>query len=130
MRVARPTTLTIACTILVFDQLSSLFKLLLGGMPAGAEQIPQEVFILSLIVGLLSGVAAYGLWTMRRWGMILTVVLMALNILSAAPGLLFAPTRELWTLALTGILTGVAIIALVLLPASRRAYGRGGMQTA
>lgn len=130
MNTQRPTTLIIACTLIVFDQISSLLKMLLGGMPAGAEQIPPFVLILSVVLGLISFVAAYGLWTMRRWGMILTVVLMALNILSAAPGLAFAPTRELWTLALTGILTCLAIIVLVLLPTSRQAYSRSHMQTA
>lgn len=58
--------------------------------------------------------------------MSITDMLMVLDIFSAASGLLFALSRELWALTLTGILMCALIIALVLIPASRRVYRTKG----
>lgn len=121
MVVHRPPTLVAAITLLAYTQLRDLLTFSLGGMPAEAEVIPQAVIITVYVLGLLSLAAIYGLWTMRRWGMVLGLVVVAVGVLAAAPGLAFAPTRELWVSALIGVLTGLTVIILLVLPASRQA---------
>jgi hypothetical protein len=121
MVVHRPPTLVAAITLLAYAQLRDLLTLALGGMPAGAEIIPLGVIIIGLVAGLISLAAIYGLWTMRRWGMILGLLVAAVGVLGPAPGLAFAPTRELWVSALIGVLTGLTVIILLVLPASRQA---------
>jgi hypothetical protein len=44
------------------------------------------------------------------------------NILSAAPGLAFAPTPTLRTLAAVGVVGFALVVVLAVLPGSRRAY--------
>ncbi|WP_129673393.1 hypothetical protein [Candidatus Chloroploca sp. Khr17] len=122
MSTARPWTLVAAITLLIYTQLRDLLTVVLGGLPAGAEIIPPVVVFLAYVIGLLSIVAGYGLWTMRRWAVILTIVLMSIGLLSAAPGLAFAPTRELQVAALIGVVSSLVIIILLLLPASRQAF--------
>jgi hypothetical protein len=51
-----------------------------------------------------------------------TIVLCALGIISAAPGIVGAPTVLLQVLAATGIVGSALIILLVALPSSRRVY--------
>jgi hypothetical protein len=41
------------------------------------------------VFGLVAIVAGYGIWTMREWGRILSIVLAALALLFALPGLMF-----------------------------------------
>lgn len=122
MVVHRPPTLVAAITLLAYAQLRDLLTLTLGGMPAGAEVIPQAVIISGYVAALLSLAAIYGLWTMRRWGLVLGLLVAAVGVLGAAPGLAFAPTRELWVSALITVLTGLALIILLALPASRQAF--------
>ncbi|MBP1467252.1 hypothetical protein EYB53_016180 [Candidatus Chloroploca sp. M-50] len=122
MSTARPWTLVAAITLLIYTQLRDLLTFVLGGLPGAAEIIPPVVIFLAYVIGLLSIVASYGLWTMRRWAMILTIVLMSIGLLSAAPGLTAAPTRELQVAALIGVVSSLVIIILLLLPASRQAF--------
>jgi hypothetical protein len=84
--------------------------------------VPTFVIILGVILGIVGIAAAVGLWQMRKWGMILTVVVSALNLLSAAPGIAFGPNVGIKILAAVGTLVPALIIVLVLLPESRRAY--------
>ena len=50
----------------------------------------------------LAILAAAGLWMLKRWALWLTIVVSVLNILSAAPGLAFAPNAVLRAAALRG----------------------------
>jgi uncharacterized membrane protein (DUF2068 family) len=86
------------------------------------EGVPAIVVYSGYVLGVLGIVGALGLWLRKRWGMWLTIVVSALNILSAAPGIVFAPTTMLWILATVGVLLYAMIIALVLMPQSRRTY--------
>ena len=58
-------------------------------------------------------------WRNQKWGVILTVVLRAVDGVSALPGILFAPTVEFKILASMGVLLAVAVIALLLWPKPR-----------
>jgi hypothetical protein len=61
-------------------------------------------------------------WALKRWAAWAAIVLCALGIVSAAPGIVGAPTVLLQVLAATGILGSALIILLVALPSSRRAH--------
>ena len=52
----------------------------------------------------------------------LAIVVAAVQILSASPGLVAAPTTALRIVVVVGILLYAAVIVLVLMPASRHAY--------
>ena len=114
MRV-RPMTLTIAAVVL------GLFSLL-ALAPLPTEGIPAFVVYLGIALGVVGLVAAVGLWLRKRWSIWLTIIVCTLHILSAAPGIAFAPTAALQVAATIGVLVPVLIIVLGVLPSSRRAF--------
>ena len=81
MKTSRPGILTIAALLLGLISLSSLATLLLDGPP-----LPVKV--LAVVTGLIGLLATYGLWKAKRWGMIVAIIVSALNALSGAPGLI------------------------------------------
>ncbi len=91
-------------------------------IPAFSSGVPAVVVYGSAVLGLVGLVGAYGLWTLKRWGVWLTIVVSVLNILSAAPGIAFAPTTVLFVGAIVGVVGFALIIVLLLLPTSRRAF--------
>ena len=88
----------------------------------GVEDPPAFVIYSGIVVGLVGLVAAVGLWMLRRWGIWLTIVVSVLNLLSAAPGVAFAPNAALQAAAAVGVVVPALIIVLVVLPSSRRAF--------
>ena len=86
------------------------------------EGPPMFIMVVTLIIGVLGLVSAWGLWQGKRWGMITTIVLRVLDILGSAPGIIFAPTAALQVLSVVGIALSVVVIVLLLLPASRRVF--------
>jgi hypothetical protein len=59
---------------------------------------------------------------LKKWGLWLTVVVSVLNLLSAAPGVVFAPGSALKAFAAVGVVVPALIIVLVGLPTARRAF--------
>ena len=60
---------------------------------------------------------------LKRWALWLTIVVSALNILAAAPGMLgSAPTTTLRVLATVGVVGFAVVIVLAVVPSSWRAY--------
>jgi hypothetical protein len=123
----RPTRITIAAILMALTSLYSIVAavpLLARGaaeVNAGADSPPYFILVVALIAGVAGLVAAYGLWRNQRWGKILTIVLSAINGLSALPGVFFAPTTALWYSAIGTVALSVLIIVLVLWPAPRLA---------
>lgn len=115
MKTSRPLVLTLAVIFLVLISLGSLATPLLSGPP-----IPVQV--LSVVLGLLCLLAAYGLWNRKRWGMIVAIVVSAINALSGVPGLLVQPNLPATLAAGVGIVISVLIIVLTVLPSARAAY--------
>ena len=113
----RPMTITIAAILIGLFSITSLIPD--SSLEEGA---PAIVVYAGYVLGVLGIFAALGLWLRKKWGMWLTIVISALTILSAAPGIIFAPTPTLWIMATVGVAVYALIIALVLLPRSRRAY--------
>ena len=118
MKTKRPTSLLIALGLLALLSLGNLVFLFVPG----TNNIPPAIVYSSVVAGVIGLVAAFGLWKARRWGMILTLIVSAFNILSAAPGLLVAPNPGLRVTAGVYVVMSVLIIVLVLLPSARQAY--------
>jgi hypothetical protein len=116
MNTQRPLPLITAIVLLAVLSLGNLLTpVFSGGAPGSA------ILILG-VLGALGLVGAAGLWTLRQWALWLTVVVSVLNILAAAPGLAFAPDPSARALAAVGVVGFALVIALVVLPASRRAH--------
>ena len=113
---SRPLPVTIAAILLV---LGSLVNFLAPRMLP-----PEAGSAVYIIVGLgaLGLVAAGGLWMLKRWALWLTVVVAVLNILAAAPGLVFATDFSGRALATMGIVGFALVILLAVLPGPRRTY--------
>jgi hypothetical protein len=85
----------------------------------GAAALPTDgppfgVLVGAVVFAILRLVAAYPTWRGQRWGIIVTLVTLLLDGLSAAPGLLFAPTTELWLSALFAVVLAVVSVVLSL----------------
>ena len=119
----RPLPVTVAAILLAL--FSVLFDL---SFPLWAEAIPREdkvpavVVYTSVVVGVVALVGATGLWMLKKWGVWLTIVVCALNILDAAGGVVGAPNAALQVASAIGVLGFALIIVLVVLPPSQRAF--------
>ena len=117
MNTRRPLPVAIAATLLTLLSLPNLIFPLLP-----TEGVPALVVYSGIVLGVAGLVAAAGLWMLKRWSMWLTIIVCALGILSAMPGLTEAPTALLRVLATVGVVGPALIIVLVVLPNSRQAY--------
>ena len=115
MKTSRPLVLTFATILLVLVSLGSLATPLLAGPPVAVK-------VLSVVMGLLGLLAAYGLWNRKRWGMIVAIVVSAINALSGVPGLFVQPNLPATITAGVGIAISLLIIVLTVLPSARAAY--------
>lgn len=115
MQTSRPIALTFATLLLVLIGLGSLATPLLAGPPVAVK-------VLSVATGLLGFFAAYGLWNRKRWGMIVAIVISAINALSGVPGLFVQPNLPATLAATVGIAISILIIVLTVLPSARAAY--------
>jgi hypothetical protein len=79
---------------------------------------------LDIAMLILAVVAAIGLFKIKRWAAILAIVLTVLLILLTIPGMLRIFSTVVLVENLVRILLGVAVIVLLLLPASRKAFAR------
>ncbi len=114
---SRPTYVTVAAVLL---GILSLLNLLGPLLPS--EGVPAVVVYGGIVLGVVGLVAAAGLWVLKRWGVWLAVVVGALNLLSAAPGMPFGPNAALRVAATVTVVVSALIIVLVVIPASRRAF--------
>ncbi len=111
---SRPLPVTVVAVLLVLLSLLNL-------VPLPMEGVPAVVVYGALVLG-VAGLVAAGLWLLKRWGLWLAIVVCALNLLSAAPGIPFAPTAALRVAATVTVLASALIIVLVVLPTSRHAF--------
>jgi uncharacterized membrane protein (DUF2068 family) len=113
---------TIAAVLLAAASLYSIIfaiPLLSRGADALNAAVDSPPFFIvagSVVFGVLGLVAAYGLWRNQRWGKILAIVVCAINMLSALPGIFFAPTPALFVSASVGVGVSILIIVLALWP--------------
>ncbi len=117
----RPQTYTIAAIIQFVVSLIVVGQALTS-LPQGAAALnngegPGYFFIvLGLILGLAGLFSAFGVWKSQKWGVILTIVIRAIDGLTALPGIIFAPTLVTKMPAALGVLIAVVVIALLLWP--------------
>jgi hypothetical protein len=88
---SRPVPVTVAAILLALCSLLSLP----GPLLPGSEGVPEVVLYSGIVLGIVGLVAAVGLWMLKKWSLWLTTVVSVLNILSAAPGVAFAPNTPL-----------------------------------
>lgn len=118
----RPRNFTIAAVLQALMSMLAIvlaIPLLAAGQAATDQASASPPFIIMLLAfgtGVLGLVSAYGVWKVQKWGVILTIILRAIDALSAAPGLLFAPDMTWRLMAITGIALSILVIALLLWP--------------
>ena len=112
----RPLPVSVAATLMALISLAGLP----GPLVPGSEEVPAVVIYGGIVLGIVGLVAAVGLWMLKNWGFWLTIVVSVLNILSAAPGVAFAP-GAVKIFALIGVVVPALIIVLIVLPSSRDA---------
>jgi uncharacterized membrane protein (DUF2068 family) len=110
---ARPLPVTVAAVLLALFSLANLLSLLM---------VPDGVLALVVVLGVAGLIGAAGLWMLKRWSVWLTIVVSVLNILLAAPGLVFVPNPTLRILAAVGVVGFAVVMLLAVLPGARRAY--------
>jgi hypothetical protein len=116
---ARPRVLVAAIVLFVLLSLMNLASL---AMPSGDDGIPIEVLYLGVALGIIGLLAAWGLWRGHRWALVVAVLVLLLSLLSAAPGLFFAPSSELQLAAGLGVVASLLNLVLLLVPPSRRFF--------
>ena len=113
---SRPMPVTVAAILMILISLVGLP----GPLLPGSEDVPGVVIYGGIVLGIVGLVAAVGLWMLKKWGFWLTIVVSVLNVLSAAPGVAFAP-GAVKAFAAVGVVIPALIIVLVVLPTSRQA---------
>ena len=114
---ARPLPVSVAAVLLGLGSLANMGTWLIpsGGMSA-------LVIFLNFMLGAAGLAATGGLWMLKRWGLWLALLVSFLNILFAAPALLFPSTSTQRVLATISVVGFGLVILLAALPNSRRAY--------
>ena len=115
MNTSRPLTLTIATVLLTLVSLFSLTVLL------EPTRVPPLFFYTIPVVGVCGLIGAFGLWKMKRWGLLLSSILSALSILWNIPGLFIPRTLGGKAITMGYIAFYILVLALVALPATRKA---------
>ncbi len=116
MNAKRPLPVAIAVVLL------ALFSLLNFVSPLLPTDYPTIVLFLGGALGVVGLLAAAGLWQMRRWGLLLTIIVSVLNILLAAPGIFAEPHATGKLLAGVTTVGFALVIVLVMRSNSRRAF--------
>jgi hypothetical protein len=120
-RLARPTTISVAVALVVATTLVGNVALLFGG----DEGASAPAIVIGGISIALHLVGAWGLWNLRRWGWIMTLILNAFDFLAGIP-MLFDGTVEDWFIGIVvafGVVE-IAIFVLLLYPTTRQVFRR------
>jgi uncharacterized membrane protein (DUF2068 family) len=91
-------------------------------IPGANDDVPTAAIVVGIILGLVGLPAAYGLWRCRKWAMIATIVVAALNFLSSVPGVAFGPNTTAIVVSIIGAVVSAATIVLVLTRDARASY--------
>jgi len=112
-----PASLIGAIALLVLLSLFSASALL---MPASIQPPPQVAYP-ALLFGIAGLVAAVGLWQQKRWGWVLAIIVAALSLLLAVPGIVVAPDGLPKAVSWALIVLYALVLVLLALPATREA---------
>jgi uncharacterized membrane protein (DUF2068 family) len=81
-------------------------------IPGASDDVPMLALIGGLILGIVALPASVGLWRCRRWGMIATVVISALNFITSIPGIALGPSA--FAIVSSAILSVVSVVTIIL----------------
>jgi hypothetical protein len=87
-----------------------------------SPRIPQVIILTAALSGVAGLIAAYGAWQRQRWGVWLTVILSAINGLSALPGVTAAPTGAARIGAIATVLLAIFVIVVMLRRPAQAVY--------
>ncbi len=116
MNIHRPLTVTIATVLLTLVSLFSLTPLL-----EPTKVLPLFLYTIP-VLGVCGLIGAFGLWKLKRWGLLLSSILSALAILWSIPGLFIPKTLGGKAITMGVIIFYALVLVLVALPATRKVY--------
>ena len=114
----RPRALVLGIALLA---LVSVVNVVSVFIPTDEEGPPAVIIWAGVVLGILGLGAAVALWQRPRWALWLAAVVLVLSILSAAPGIPFAPTMGWRIAALVGVIVGAVNLWLLFRQDSRAA---------
>jgi hypothetical protein len=126
MKTQRPAVLSIAIMLLI---LASLLFWVTVFLPIdGSNPGPPVVVSGSVVLGVLGLVAAFGLFSLKRWGMWLAIGVSVFSAFFGAGGMVYS--SDAIAKGLGGLLVAMSalVIVLVVLPSARAAYAAGKMR--
>src|SRR5919202_6261990 len=91
---SRPQVVTVAAILMALFSLMNFPGPWWYAVP-GAEETPMFVIYSGIVLAIVGILAAVGLWMLKTWGLWLTVVVSAVNILFNVSGLFMAPSAAL-----------------------------------
>jgi hypothetical protein len=91
-------------------------------LPSGGETAPLIVVVQSIVLGIAGIPIAIGLWQLRRWGYIASIVVAALNLVFSIPGPWLAPTMAIKVFSVAFGVVSIAFLVVLTRPDARRAY--------
>ena len=112
----RPQPVTIGFVLLV---LLSLLNFISPFLPT---DYPTFILFLGVALGVVGLLAAAGLWMLRRWALLLTIIVSVLNLVFSVPGIVAEPQAGGKLLAGVTTVGFTLIIVLVMRANSRRAF--------
>ncbi len=112
----RPQPVTIGFILLV---LLSLLNFISPFLPT---DYPTIVLFLGGALGVVGLLAAAGLWMLKRWALLLTIIVSVLNLVLSVPGIVAEPQAGGKLLAGVTTVGFTLIIVLVMRANSRRAF--------
>ena len=78
------------------------------------NQIPFGIIIAAFVFAIMRIIGAFGTWRQQRWGIVLTLVANGADLVLGLPGLIFAPSMEIFISNIIGVIATVAVIVLCL----------------
>jgi hypothetical protein len=109
MAIKRTTALVVALALLLLLGIGHMF----APFVPDAAKIPPFVRYGDVVLGILSLITAIGLWNLQRWATVLATIIAALNIVSAAPGVVAAPNATLRAVTVAYVVLSLVIIILL-----------------
>lgn len=125
MNTNRPLTATIAIVLLMLMSVIGLILPLLRLLFSLTNPPPPPLIVRVdqiLVMGVGGLIAVFGLWKLKRWGLVLTGIIATPTLLLGVYGLLGPVPIEGKVASGVWVVLSALVLVLVALPATRRAY--------
>ena len=124
MKSTRPAIVTAAVLLVVLQILIAVTATVTAALAPADYKTYAVTTPVFLIVGY--GVVAYFLWAGRRWARVLAMIVAALAVIGNLSVVLYYNHTTTVAVNIVGLVLGLAILVLLLLPVSRAYYQRPG----